>query len=85
WLAYTPKGVEPTDKDWVLKGVSFRIARGEKVALVGATGAGKTSVVSLIARFYDPQRGRVLIDGEDVRNYRQEDLRRHVGIVLQDP
>ncbi|HAR68332.1 MAG TPA: antibiotic ABC transporter ATP-binding protein, partial [Thermus scotoductus] len=45
----------------------------------------KTSVVSLIARFYDPQRGRVLIDGEDVRNYRQEDLRRHVGIVLQDP
>ncbi|MDN8975036.1 ATP-binding cassette domain-containing protein, partial [Staphylococcus aureus] len=74
-----------TDKDWVLKGVSFRIRPGEKVALVGATGAGTTSVVSLIARFYDPQRGRVLIDGEDVRNYRQEDLRRHVGIVLQDP
>lgn len=85
WLAYTPKGVEPGEKDWVLKGVSFRIAPGEKVALVGATGAGKTSVVSLIARFYDPQRGEVRIDGEDVRNYRQEDLRRHVGIVLQDP
>ncbi|GAA6758150.1 ABC transporter ATP-binding protein [Thermus oshimai] len=85
WLAYTPKGVEPTEKDWVLKGVSFHIRPGEKVALVGATGAGKTSVVSLIARFYDPQRGQVLIDGEDVRNYRQEELRRHIGIVLQDP
>ncbi len=85
WLAYAPKGVEPSERDWVLKGVSFRIAPGEKVALVGATGAGKTSVVSLIARFYDPQRGQVLIDGEDVRHYRQEELRRHVGIVLQDP
>jgi len=85
WLAYTPKGVEPSEGDWVLKGVSFRIRPGEKVALVGATGAGKTSVVSLIARFYDPQRGQVLIDGEDVRRYRQEELRRHVGIVLQDP
>jgi ATP-binding cassette subfamily B multidrug efflux pump len=85
WLAYTPKGVEPKEGDWVLKGVSFHIRPGEKVALVGATGAGKTSVVSLIARFYDPQRGQVLIDGVDVRDYRQEELRRHVGIVLQDP
>ncbi len=85
WLAYTPKGVEPGEKDWVLKDVSFRIRPGEKVALVGATGAGKTSVVSLIARFYDPQRGRVLIDGEDVRNYAQEELRRHIGLVLQEP
>lgn len=85
WLAYTPKGVEPTEKDWVLKGVSFRVRPGEKVALVGATGAGKTSVVSLIARFYDPQRGCVFLDGVDVRRYRQEELRRHVGIVLQEP
>jgi ATP-binding cassette subfamily B multidrug efflux pump len=85
WFAYTPKGVEPKEGDWVLKGVSFHIRPGEKVALVGATGAGKTSVVSLVARFYDPQRGQVLIDGVDVRNYRQEELRRHVGIVLQDP
>ncbi|TBH20607.1 ABC transporter ATP-binding protein [Thermus thermamylovorans] len=85
WLAYTPKGVEPGEKDWVLRGVSFRIRPGEKVALVGATGAGKTSVVSLIARFYDPQRGQVLLDGVDARAYRQEDLRRRVGIVLQDP
>lgn len=52
---------------------------------MGATGAGKTSVVSLIARFYDPQRGCVFLDGVDVRRYRQEELRRHVGIVLQEP
>ncbi len=58
WLAYTPKGVEPGERDWVLKGVSFHIRPGEKVALVGATGAGKTSVVSLIARFYDPKGAR---------------------------
>ncbi|GGM97556.1 ABC transporter ATP-binding protein [Thermus composti] len=85
WLAYTPKGVEPGEGDWVLKGVSFHIRPGEKVALVGATGAGKTSVVSLIARFYDPQKGQVLLDGEDVRRYRQEELRRRIAIVLQDP
>lgn len=85
WLAYTPKGVAPKEEDWVLRGVSFHIRPGEKVALVGATGAGKSSVVSLIARFYDPQRGRVLLDGVDARLYRQEDLRRCVGIVLQEP
>ncbi|KGQ22451.1 ABC transporter ATP-binding protein [Thermus filiformis] len=85
WFAYTPKGVEPQEKDWVLRGVSFHIRPGEKVALVGATGAGKSSVVSLIARFYDPQKGRVLLDGVDARLYRQEDLRRCVGIVLQEP
>lgn len=85
WLAYTPKGVVPGEKDWVLRGVSFHIRPGEKVALVGATGAGKSSVVSLITRFYDPQRGRVLLDGVDARLYRQEDLRRCVGIVLQEP
>ncbi len=85
WLAYTPKGVEPGEKDWVLRGVTFHIRPGEKVALVGATGAGKTSVISLVARFYDPQRGRVLVDGEDVRAYAQEALRRRIGLVLQEP
>jgi len=69
----------------VLRGVSFRVRPGEKIALVGATGAGKTSVISLIARFYDVQRGAVKIDGVDVRDYRQRDLRRAIGIVLQDP
>lgn len=71
--------------DWVLRGVSFRVRPGEKIALVGATGAGKTSVISLIARFYDVQQGAVKIDGVDVREYAQRDLRRAIGIVLQDP
>lgn len=71
--------------DWVLRGVSFRIRPGEKVALVGATGAGKTSVISLVARFYDVQQGSVKIDGFDVRDYAQRDLRRAIGIVMQDP
>jgi len=70
--------------DWVLRGVSFRIAAGESVAVVGHTGAGKTSIINLITRFHDPQRGTVLVDGVDVRAYRQRDLRRHVGLVLQD-
>ncbi len=70
--------------EWVLKGVSFRIRAGESVAFVGHTGAGKTSIINLITRFYDPQRGRVLVDGVDVRRYPQRDLRRHVGLVLQD-
>jgi ATP-binding cassette subfamily B protein len=76
---------EQGEWDWVLRGVNFRVRPGEKVALVGATGAGKTSVISLIARFYDVQQGAVKIDGLDVRNYAQRSLRRCVGIVLQDP
>ncbi len=75
-----PQGSE----GWVLKGVSFRIRPGESVALVGHTGAGKTSIINLISRFYDPQHGQVLVDGVDVRCYAQRDLRRHVGLVLQD-
>ncbi len=70
--------------EWVLKGVSFVIRPGESVAFVGHTGAGKTSIINLITRFYDPQRGQVLVDGVDVREYAQRDLRRHVGLVLQD-
>jgi ATP-binding cassette subfamily B protein len=78
WFAYN-------DEDWVLKGISFRIEPGESVAFVGATGAGKTSIISLMSRFYDVQRGSVLIDGLDVRYLAQGELRRHVGAVLQDP
>jgi len=85
WFAYKSPGEEVDADEWVLRGVSFHIRPGEKVALVGATGAGKTSTVSLIARFYDVQKGRVMIDGHDVRDYRQRDLRRAIGIVLQDP
>jgi ATP-binding cassette subfamily B protein len=78
WFAYNPG-------DWVLKGISFKIRPGERVAFVGATGAGKTSLISLISRFYDVQKGAVLVDGIDVREIRQKDLRQHVGAVLQDP
>ncbi len=74
----------PRNDDWVLKGVSFVIRPGESIAFVGQTGAGKTSIINLITRFYDPQRGQVFVDGVDVRQYSQRDLRRHVGLVLQD-
>ena len=69
----------------VLRSVSFTIEAGQSVAIVGATGAGKTSIISLLARFYDVQKGRILIDGHDVRDVRQADLRKHIGTVLQDP
>jgi subfamily B ATP-binding cassette protein MsbA len=68
----------------VLKDVSFRIAPGEIVGLVGPTGSGKSTVVSLIPRFYDPTGGRVRVDGVDVRDYALQPLRRQIGFVLQD-
>ena len=78
WFAYD-------EEDWVLRGLDLTIQPGESVAFVGHTGAGKTTVISLVSRFYDVQRGAVRIDGHDVRDLAQSDLRRHVGIVLQDP
>jgi ATP-binding cassette subfamily B protein len=78
WFAYQ-------DEEYVLQDISFRVAPGESVAFVGATGAGKTSLISLLVRFYDPQRGRILIDGIDLRDLDQGELRRHLGLVLQDP
>ncbi len=71
--------------DWVLRDVAFTIGAGESVAIVGATGAGKTSIISLISRFYDVQKGRILLDGVDLRELAQSEVRRHVGVVLQDP
>jgi ATP-binding cassette subfamily B protein len=68
----------------VLHDVSFRVRAGEKVAIVGYTGAGKTTIISLLSRFYDVDEGRILIDGVDVRQYRIADLRRHIATVLQD-
>jgi ATP-binding cassette subfamily B protein len=68
----------------VLKDVSFQIPAGTSVAIVGATGAGKTSIISLLGRFYDVQNGAILLDGVDVRRVRQQQLRRHIGVVLQD-
>jgi ABC-type multidrug transport system fused ATPase/permease subunit len=70
--------------DPVLKNISFKIRPGEKVALVGATGGGKTSIISALCRFYDVDRGAILVDGIDVREWNKQELRRHLGLVLQD-
>jgi ATP-binding cassette subfamily B protein len=69
----------------VLRGLSFRVEPGERVALVGSTGAGKTTIISLLTRFYDADGGRVEVDGLDVRRWDPRHLRRQVGVVLQDP
>ncbi len=77
WFAYQ-------NEDWVLRDVSFRVAQGERAAFVGATGAGKTTLIKLLARLYEASRGRILIDGVDLRDLPQAELRRRVGMVLQD-
>ncbi|HTQ85658.1 MAG TPA: ABC transporter ATP-binding protein [Candidatus Solibacter sp.] len=84
WFAYSG-GAQPGEEDWVLRDVSFRVRPGQTVAIVGHTGAGKTTIISLLLRFYDVQRGQILLDGRDIREYNLQDLRRHFGIVLQDP
>lgn len=70
--------------DWILKDVSFTIKRGETVAFVGETGAGKTTIISLISGFYPIQRGEILIDGVNINEIRKKDLRRNISVVLQD-
>jgi len=70
--------------DWVLQDLSFRVAPGERVAFVGATGAGKTTIIKLLSRLYDVTRGRILVDGVDIRDVSQAELRRRVATVLQD-
>src|SRR2546428_4123879 len=72
------------DEQWVLKNVSFRLERGERVALVGHTGAGKTTVTALLLRFYEPQRGEILVNGVNIREYTLESLRSLYAIVQQD-
>ena len=77
WFAYQ-------DEDWVLKGVSFEVQAGERVAFVGATGAGKSSIINLLCRFYEYQKGSITIDGHDLRTIPLDALRNSVGVVLQD-
>jgi ATP-binding cassette subfamily B protein len=72
------------DDAWTLRGVSFRVIPGERVALVGPTGSGKTTCASLLSRFYEVERGRILLDGLDIREYPREELRRRIGLVVQD-
>src|SRR3989449_1974809 len=80
--ARPPLASEP---DWVLRNVSFAIEPGETVAIVGHTGAGKTTIISLLMRFYDVQKGAIKIDGVDIKEMDLADLRRRFGVVLQDP
>ena len=77
WFAYVPG-------EWVLKGVSFKVEAGQTVAFVGATGSGKTTILSLICRHYDIQQGQILIDGRDIKEIKISALRRHFGQMLQD-
>ncbi len=83
WFSYRPEP-EPAPSTYVLKDISFTVKPGESVALVGATGAGKTSIISLLARLYDVKRGSILVDGTDIRTLDKHDLRRRVGTVMQD-
>jgi ABC-type multidrug transport system fused ATPase/permease subunit len=78
WFAYD-------GDNWVLRDVNFEIEPGEAVAVVGATGAGKSTMMNLLNRFYDVQRGEIRVDGMPIRSLRQRELRREVGMVLQDP
>ncbi|HEV2615187.1 MAG TPA: ABC transporter ATP-binding protein, partial [Candidatus Acidoferrales bacterium] len=84
WFAYRG-GENPSEEDWVLRDVSFRVAPGQSIAIVGHTGAGKTTVIQLLLRFYDIQRGEILLDGVNIRELDLQNLRRLFGIVLQDP
>lgn len=73
-----------SDQKKVIKGFNLKIAPGQTVAFVGETGVGKTTIASLLLRFYDPLSGRILVDGIDIRQYKQQELRRNIGIVQQD-
>ena len=98
WFTYDPRPaannaerttdnafIPDPDIEWVLRGVSFTIAPGETAAIVGHTGAGKTTITALMMRFYDIQAGQILVDGVDVRDQDLTQLRRRFGVVLQDP
>ena len=82
WFAYGK--TEEGEPDWVLRGVSFVVEPGEKVAIVGHTGAGKTTLINLLMRFYDVDRGRILLDGVPIDRLRIDALRARIGLVLQD-
>jgi ATP-binding cassette, subfamily B, multidrug efflux pump len=77
WFAYN-------NEDWILRDVSFKVSPGEKLAIVGATGSGKTSLINLLGRFYEFNKGEILIDGIDIRQYDTTSLRKNMAVVLQD-
>lgn len=77
WFAYN-------DEEYVLKDISFEVKKGQTIALVGATGAGKSSIINLISRFYEINKGHIYVDGTEIREYELGTLRKHIGVVLQD-
>ena len=85
WFSYDPKiDSEDDEADWILRDVSFSVNPGQSLAIVGATGAGKSTVINLLLRFYDIQRGSILVDGVAITSISLADLRSHIGLVLQD-
>lgn len=78
WFSYD-------NKNWVLKDISFTVEPGESIALVGRTGSGKTTITNLLNRFYEIQKGEILLDGVNIKDINKRDLRKHIGIILQDP
>ncbi len=84
WFSYDDLPQDGQEPNWVLRDVSFTIEPGQSTAIVGATGGGKTTIISLLLRFYDIQKGQILIDGVDICDYALGHLRRHIGLVLQD-
>jgi ATP-binding cassette subfamily B protein len=84
WFAYSTPSDGAHSPEWVLKNISFHVKPGETVAFVGHTGAGKTSIISLLTSFYEIQKGEILIDGVNIEHARPEDLRKHIAVVLQD-
>jgi ATP-binding cassette, subfamily B, multidrug efflux pump len=85
WFAYRTVADEASEPDWILRDVSFSIEPGNTVAIVGHTGAGKTTIISLLMRFYDVQKGAIKVDGIDIKEMELSDLRSRFGVVLQDP
>src|SRR3954454_2434098 len=84
WFAYNEARADSAEPDWVLRDVSFEVRPGQRIGIVGATGSGKTTIISLLLRLYDVQKGRITVDGADIREVDLHDLRRLFSLVLQD-
>ena len=84
WFSYADQEHDGEEPDYVLRDISFDVKAGETIALVGATGSGKSSIINVLSRSYEYQRGRVMLDGRDIRDYALADLRRSISVVLQD-